>query len=244
MDGQAPQRPASAVQSRTAWFVGPVFLALAAWFLFGPETISIPESKTPDFPRELISIAPLRKTLGEPPAIEIGGYRKTCMECHRIFRSEPPRETNLRQHTEIRLRHGPLASCLTCHDRADRNRLVTKEGRKIPFTRSSELCAKCHQTIAADWSRGMHGKDQGSWKPGDPKMRRFQCANCHDPHEPTRPAMQPFTPLPGPHTLRLPPEPEEGSVHEKIPHGKEALDPLYRAFHGGLRGDAEKGGGK
>ncbi len=230
-------RPSPAVaRGRFTWFLGPGFFLLAAWFLFGPDLAQVPIPERLEVTSNRISIKPLRGIVGEPPTIEIGGYRKTCMECHRIFLSDPPKTHDLKQHTHIRLDHGPLESCVDCHDLKDRDRLLTKEKEKIPFTRSSYLCAKCHERIGEDWKVGAHGKTQKAWDPKDPRMRRFECAECHNPHRPVEPAMQPFIPLPGPNTLRMtkPHGTPEGN------HEVEILDPLEKAL---LIGEEKAGHG-
>ena len=57
-----------------------------------------------------------------------------------------------------------------------------------------------------------------------PEQRRLKCTECHDPHSPAYPRMQP---LPGPNTLRMGPQdsvqhhgvPENTLEKWKAPHG-------------------------
>jgi hypothetical protein len=183
--------------------VGPCFLFLAVWFLYGPETVRAPADEPPAVAPGLLSTAPRRETLGDPPSIEVDGVRRTCVECHQLF--EPSVETpqELVIHAHVRLDHGINDRCRNCHHLQDRDRLVLHDGRVIPFSDSQLLCAKCHGPTFRDWERGAHGRSDGYWDRSRGELVRLKCYQCHDPHNPRIPAMDPLVPLPGPRAPQL-----------------------------------------
>jgi len=66
------------------------------------------------------------------------------------------------------------------------------------------LCGECHGPKLRDWDRGIHGKTTGFWDQNqdeDELSVRKLCVECHAPHSPAFPSMQP---LAGP-VLRLDP---------------------------------------
>ena len=198
-----PGPPYRAVSPWLGYTIGPVFLLLAVWFVVDPSGTAIPlgEARTVDPAR--LSTAPRRLILSDPPQVAIGGFDRTCMDCHRSF---PPRETppaRLLQHKEIKLNHGINSRCRNCHDPVDRNRLILRDGRSIAYGDVVELCAQCHGPTYRDWQRGAHGRTSGYWDATSGESVRLKCTECHDPHVPRVPAMDPIEPLPGPHTLRM-----------------------------------------
>ncbi len=208
-----------------SFLIGPAFFGLAYWFLAGPDLSQIPHTRAVVVPAEDISIEPRRQILHDPPTINLGGFERTCMDCHRHF---PPREDTpkrLLQHTHIRLNHGINDRCRNCHDVEDRNRLVLYGGESISYDQVVELCEKCHGPTYEDWVRGMHGKVLGYWDEALGPVRRLVCTECHDPHTPRIPAMSPIRPLPPPSTLRM------GNPQEHVYEELEELDPLRRALH-------------
>lgn len=190
--------------------VGPVFLLLAGWFLWGPESLDLPQGEPRAIDRSLISFAPRRKAQGDPPTILVDGSRRTCMDCHRLFRPSEDPPVDLIEHRNITLNHGINDRCRNCHHIYDRNKLVLHDGTVLGFSESASLCGKCHGPIFRDWQRGAHGRTNGYWDASRGEVRRLKCAECHDPHNPRVPAMTPIPPLPGPHTLRM------------VAHGSEA----------------------
>lgn len=218
-----PQRPWTWA-SWAGFLIGPAFFALAAWFLIGPDLLDIPHTPIVVAPAEAITTAPRRQTLSDPPTIVVNGFKRTCMDCHRLF---PPREQTpkrLLQHKHIHLNHGINDRCRNCHNVQDRNKLVTYNGEPVSFNNVVRLCAKCHGPTYRDWQRGMHGRTNGYWDPTRGPVRRLRCTECHDPHDPRHPAMDPLTPLPPPHTIRMP---EHEPVAKAEPH---LHDPLRDAL--------------
>jgi hypothetical protein len=203
--------------------IGPTFLLLAAWFVWGPDLAEIPEFTTEPFDPSELSTEPRLTPLGDPPIVEVNGFDQTCMNCHRLF---PPRDVppgaELMQHTHIVLTHGINDRCRNCHDIEDRDMLRLQSGEKIPYARVVELCSKCHGPTYRDWSRGMHGRTNGYWNASLGEVNRLGCTACHDPHAPQGPAMDPVRPLPAPNTLRA------ASTGEAAVHVGD--DPLRRAF--------------
>jgi hypothetical protein len=197
--------------------IAPVFLALAAWFLFGPRTVDVVLPERAAVARDALTAIP-RAAMGHPPTARIGGYDQTCMNCHALFpaAAEPARE--LRQHAHVMLRHGNNDQCYHCHDREDRDRLRLLNGRVYRFDQSEQLCAQCHGPTYRQWQLGTHGKTIGSWMP-EARQRRLTCTECHDPHAPAQP---PLKPLPAPR-LRFA---TVASDHD--PHHEPPRSPLRR----------------
>ena len=215
--------------------VGPGFAAIAVWFVWGPDLAALPTPGETPIPAAMISTAPRRTTLGDPPKIHINGFDRTCMECHRTFQSPKLRTTGRLQHEHVVVEHGSHRGCYGCHDQDDRDRLVTIGGETLPFGQAADLCAQCHASVHADWRAGMHGRTNGYWSAPHGDVRRLTCTQCHDPHAPRSPAMDPIVPLPGPNTLRMG-EPTSGAGHTGDTEHVE--DPLRRALLGGAgRGD-------
>jgi hypothetical protein len=202
-----------------------VFLVLAGWFWFGPNLSPIPSRDPVLVDRSLLRIGPTRQRQSDPPTIFVGGFDRHCMECHRFFPAARETARQLVQHTHIVMDHGLNDRCANCHDRLDANRLTTRSGETVSFSESDEMCAKCHGPTYRDWQRGMHGKAIGYWDAARGEGQRFMCVDCHDPHAPAFPPLQP---LPGPNTLRMDLRAPRGE-----PHGRpvERVDPLRKWQH-------------
>ena len=180
------------------------FFALAAWFLFGATSTSMPShlggSAEAPVSVGLIDPQALRVPLTDPPQVKIGGLMQGCMDCHFLFPSKLITDHPLQQHRHLRMDHGLNDRCFNCHAYGDRSKLVLHDGELIGFEDSVRLCAKCHGPTWRDWDAGMHGRTMGSWDAASGRQQRLVCIQCHDPHAP---AFDPIAPLPGPDTLRM-----------------------------------------
>jgi len=109
--------------------------------------------------------------------------RFKCSQCHN---NKPVRVVKAAEiaHGDVVLKHGspdkPL-SCYTCHNKEDRDFLVTEAGTKIDMDHSYQMCGQCHFRQRKDWVGGAHGKRLSYWA-GQRVVKN--CASCHDPHSP------------------------------------------------------------
>lgn len=109
--------------------------------------------------------------------------RFKCSQCHN---NKPVTIANATKmaHGEIVLDHGgrekPL-SCFTCHNKEQRDRLVTEAGGDVDMDHSYVMCGQCHFRQKKDWVGGAHGKRIGYWAG---KRVVKSCTSCHDPHSP------------------------------------------------------------
>jgi hypothetical protein len=211
------------------YVVGPVFLVLAAWFVWGPPGLDLPQGQVATVAADQLSTAPRRPALADPPMITIDGFHRTCMDCHRMF---PPRvipPVRPLEHEHVILDHGINDRCRNCHYDKDRDKLVLRGGEVIGYDRVADLCAKCHGPTFRDWQYGAHGRINGYWDKTRGEQVKLQCSECHDPHNPRVPALDPLVPLPGPNTLRMAPpvrHTEAGHTQDPLrrPAGEEGTE--------------------
>ena len=121
---------------------------------------------------------------------KIGRYR--CSVCHN---DKPVRVQDgaLFTHSDIVINHGlgdNKLACVDCHDKKDRDFLVDKQGRKIDYDHSYQLCGQCHFRQERDWVGGAHGKREAYWA-GERVVRN--CTSCHNPHSPAFKTKMPET---------------------------------------------------
>ncbi len=201
------QKPKQESAARAPWVpgsaIGPMLFALAAWFLWGPDLEKIPNAPTPKVDRALLTSAPRREAMQDPPTIKLAGSDATCSHCHKDFLSGSDNPRTLLRHKDITLKHGPNVKCSTCHHWKDRNKLALLDGSPLAYADVVKQCAQCHVKMHRDWSRGIHGRTNDFWDAGSGPRRRLGCTQCHNPHTPRSPAMSPIKPLPGPNTLRM-----------------------------------------
>jgi ribosomal protein L34E len=109
--------------------------------------------------------------------------RFKCSQCHNNKPVGIARAAEI-AHADIRLNHGnpdkPL-SCYTCHNKEERDFLVTEAGTKIDMDHSYQMCGQCHFRQKKDWVGGAHGKRLSYWA-GQRVVTN--CASCHNPHSP------------------------------------------------------------
>lgn len=195
--GLEPGRTASYPVARPL-AAGFLLLALALWATAGPAAVPLaPQAKVDP---AALKPGPRREAMADPPTLTVGGAAQNCNACHQIFKSNSPAGEGSRFHSGIALRHGMNNRCVNCHDTDDREKLTLRDGHRVAFAETPTLCAQCHGTVFRDWQHGTHGKTMGSWVTGSPDQRRLTCNQCHDPHSPR---YEPYSPLPGPNTLRM-----------------------------------------
>jgi formate-dependent nitrite reductase cytochrome c552 subunit len=117
-----------------------------------------------------------------------------CADCHAT------REPNLNArigtetaffHQGLKGHHGNLA-CVTCHNPADGYAtLRLADGRPLPYTEVMQLCAQCHGPQYRDYQHGAHGGMTGHWDLSKGGRTRANCIDCHNPHAPKYPVVQP-----------------------------------------------------
>lgn len=130
----------------------------------------------------------LRTRVGEE---EFAGVE--CATCHAMEVEGPTahRPDELDEfHTGMQMDHGDL-SCDSCHNPDDRSTLRLADGEALEFADTRQLCAQCHGPQHRDYMRGSHGGMSGYWDLSKGGRTRNDCVNCHDPHEPAFPSMQP-----------------------------------------------------
>lgn len=110
--------------------------------------------------------------------------RYRCSACHVIEKKVLVSNGALLTHGDIAMNHGREENnltCVDCHHVQDRDALVDKQGEKIDFDHSYQLCGQCHFRQKRDWIGGAHGKRVTYWAGG--RVIR-NCTTCHDPHAP------------------------------------------------------------
>ena len=109
--------------------------------------------------------------------------RFKCSQCHNNKSVIVAKAAEM-AHGDITLNHGspdkPL-SCYTCHNKEERDFLVTEAGTKIDMNHSYQMCGQCHFRQKKDWVGGAHGQRVSYW--AGPRVVK-NCASCHDPHSP------------------------------------------------------------
>lgn len=199
-----------------AWLLPVGFGALAAFLAFGPSPSEggVPRADRPGVDRAHLLVKPLREAMSDPAHILVDGLPQNCNGCHQIFTSASPAGATLTYHQDMELSHGLNDRCINCHDPGNRERLTLRDGTTVAFAATPQLCAQCHGTTFRDWERGTHGKTLGSWVTGSEDQRRLSCNECHNPHSPK---YEPFTPLPGPNSLRQGPQDPHGWIDHGTP---------------------------
>jgi len=87
-------------------------------------------------------------------------------------------------HGDISLIHGTAdksLNCFTCHNKDDRDLLVSENNLNIDMDHSYQMCGKCHFRQKKDWIGGAHGKRIDNWA-GERAI--MNCTSCHNPHSP------------------------------------------------------------
>ncbi|QDS98792.1 hypothetical protein [Adhaeretor mobilis] len=141
----------------------------------------------------------IRKPSG-PPRLDLGAVDSqgkpvtvACSTCHTTRPSNLAirSPTDLKEfHQSMEFAHGNV-SCLSCHNPEDYDSLRLADGRRVEFTEVMTLCAQCHGTQTRDYRHGAHGGMNGHWDLSRGPRVRNNCVDCHDPHAPSFPSMNP-----------------------------------------------------
>ena len=141
----------------------------------------------------------IRKPAGPPrvitPLKDIHGGSVTvaCSTCHT---TRPPNHQNKTVksldefHSGMTFSHGTV-SCLSCHNPNDYDSMQLADGSRVDFTDVMTLCGQCHGPQLKDYEHGVHGGLNGYWDLTRGPQQKNNCVDCHNPHAPQFPKMQP-----------------------------------------------------
>lgn len=182
-----------------------IFAAVLVWILFVGVGFSptqekkIAAGKGPAPKRFPVHI----RTLAGPPSartaqLDAEGKPATirCATCHAMLvpsAATKAGEQLSKFHQGLQFKHGQL-SCLSCHHAEDYDSLRAADNRKIPYSRVIDLCGQCHGPQKRDYDHGAHGGMTGYWDLTKGPRQRNNCIDCHDPHHPAYPRVQPVFP--------------------------------------------------
>lgn len=128
-----------------------------------------------------------------------------CATCHGLPRDTQPASI----HSSLTVTHGEL-TCNMCHSQGDRSTLHLADGSEVLFEDTRTLCAQCHGPQNRDYKNGSHGGMSGHWDLSQGPRVRNDCTNCHDPHRPAYPVVDP---APGPRDRFLKTTDTHGGAH-------------------------------
>ena len=141
----------------------------------------------------------IRKPSG-PPRITTGlsdahgnSVTVACSTCHTTRQPNHQNKTvkDLDEfHGGMSFSHGTV-SCLSCHNSNDYDSLKLADDSRVEFTDVIMLCAQCHGPQMNDYLHGAHGGMNGHWDLTRGPQMKNNCIDCHDPHSPRFPKMQP-----------------------------------------------------
>mgnify|MGYP003948979523 CR=1 FL=1 len=141
----------------------------------------------------------IRKPVG-PPQVITGltdphgnAVTVSCSTCHatRKPKSENKAAVDLNEfHSSLKIAHGKI-SCLSCHNANDYDSLKLADGSRIEFTDVMSLCGQCHGPQMRDYEHNVHGGMTGHWDLTKGARQKNNCVDCHNPHSPQFPKMQP-----------------------------------------------------
>lgn len=229
--------PAESPSGALGWALPVGFLVFAGVLFAAPKRAPAPLTPSKAVAPAALAVGPRRTAMTDPAHTSIEGRPEHCNACHQIFKSLNAGGAAPTFHTQVRLVHGLNDRCMNCHDYTDRERLTLRDGETVTFSEAPLLCAQCHGTVFRDWERGTHGKTLGSWKAESPRRVRLICSECHDPHAPKYPKIEP---LPGPTTLRMGDQtpsphvaPDDNSLQRWLRQARSVQSPASTADHGG-----------
>lgn len=141
----------------------------------------------------------IRKPAG-PPRVHTGisdfhgnAVTVSCSTCHATrepnFENKTVEDLN-EFHGTLKFAHGTV-SCLSCHNSKDYDALKLADGSRVEFTEVMTLCAQCHGPQMKEYEHGAHGGMNGYWDRTRGPRTKNNCVDCHNPHLPQFPKMQP-----------------------------------------------------
>lgn len=141
-------------------------------------------------PQDILQYYPPMSVKSRIEVLSEGDYYP-CSDCHDESQPPNPEVRELEDdHDTIALRHGKGQFwCLTCHNKDNRDELVSLKGKSISFDESFLLCGQCHFQRQKDFFFGGHGKRVESWQ-GEKVLT--PCTECHNPHSPSFKPRKPF----------------------------------------------------
>jgi formate-dependent nitrite reductase cytochrome c552 subunit len=117
----------------------------------------------------------------------------SCATCHATRQPNPKNRTveDLNEfHGNLNFGHGTI-SCLSCHNPNDYDALKLADGTRVEYTDVMTLCAQCHGPQMRDYQHNAHGGYNGFWDLSRGGQTKNNCVDCHNPHAPQFPKMQP-----------------------------------------------------
>lgn len=136
----------------------------------------------------------------------------SCQTCHatRVANFENRTPNDLDEfHRGLEFTHGSV-SCLSCHNSDNYDSLKLADQSRVEFVDVMTLCSQCHGTQRRDYDHGAHGGMNGYWDLTKGPRIRNNCVDCHAPHVPGFPKMQPTF---KPHDRFLTPAESEADSH-------------------------------
>ena len=135
-----------------------------------------------------------------PPRVATGSVDSSgnevtvsCSTCHATrdpnFDNKAPADLN-EFHGSLGFNHGNI-SCLSCHNPNDYDSLKLADGSRVEYSDVMVLCGQCHGPQMRDYEHGTHGGMSGYWDLSRGPRVRNNCVDCHQPHSPQFPKMQP-----------------------------------------------------
>ncbi len=119
--------------------------------------------------------------------------RVACQTCHQkivVANADVYRKKDATFHANIKLRHG-RKTCQTCHRLPHFTDFNLADGTPVPYGGVKQLCGQCHARRLLEYENGAHGGMTGYWDQKRGPRQRNHCLDCHDPHSPGIPLVQP-----------------------------------------------------
>jgi hypothetical protein len=196
-------------RSAAALFVAAVTLAVGAVYGFSvkhgePRATLAEAAKTGGASQRIPSDEILHPVTIRPgpaiPRIDLGSVDRqgkpltaACVTCHAGRKADKSNRqpADLPEfHQGLPFTHNDL-SCLSCHNPGNYDTLRLADGTVVEYPDVMTLCAQCHGIQFRDYQHGAHGGMSGYWdRTRGPRVRN-NCVDCHDPHVPQFPHMQP-----------------------------------------------------